>query len=198
MTKYFFTSDTHFSHKNIIKYAKRPFANADEMNETMIERWNDTVGLHDIVYHVGDIAFEKDRHKLRHMLARLHGKKHAVWGNHDRGLWQTAVEAGFHNCGDLHTVNVPPECNNGVRQKIILCHYAMRVWNESHYGSWHLYGHSHGSLADDKNALSLDVGVDCWDFTPVSMEQLNAAMAKKIWKPIDHHHGHTRSDNNED
>lgn len=185
--KYFFTSDHHFSHHNVIKYAKRPFKDADEMNETMIRNWNRVVSPHDVVYHLGDISFEKDHNKLRHMLARLNGSKHIVWGNHDHRMQQIIIMAGFHNCGNLHTLNVPPECNDGKKQKIILCHYAMRVWEESHYGAWALYGHSHGTLPDDKNMLSCDVGVDSWDYAPVSMEQLNRFMSKKTWKPIDHH-----------
>lgn len=90
---------------------------------------------------------------------------------------------------------VPPDSNNGVAQRIVLCHYAMRVWDQSHYGTWHLHGHSHGTLPDIKEMLSCDVGVDCWNFTPVSMEQLNAHMAKKIWKPVDHH-GNKKDDEN--
>jgi calcineurin-like phosphoesterase family protein len=63
----------------------------------------------------------------------------------------------------------------------------MRVWNKSHHGAWHLYGHSHGTLPDDPNALSFDCGVDCHNYTPISFEQVEAIMAKKTFKPIDHH-----------
>ena len=59
----------------------------------------------------------------------------------------------------------------------------------SHVGAWHLYGHSHGLLPDDPNALSLDVGVDCWGFRPVSFAQIQACMATKTWKPVDGHGG---------
>ena len=190
---YFFTSDNHFCHRNIIEYCKRPFANPDEMDEEMIDRWNAVVKPHDMVYHVGDVSLLKkhsmNHDALRHKLARLHGKKHIVWGNHDYGVKHTIQAAGFHELGELYELHVPPESNGGVKQKIVLCHYAMRVWNESHYGSYHLYGHSHGTLPDDPASRSCDVGVDSWDFYPVTMEQINAHMAKKTWKPIDHHKG---------
>ena len=39
----FFTADQHFGHFNIMRLSKRPFASLDEMNETMIARWNDKV-----------------------------------------------------------------------------------------------------------------------------------------------------------
>jgi calcineurin-like phosphoesterase family protein len=157
------------------------------MNEAIISRWNSTVGKHDVVYHLGDVAFEKDKAKLTWLLRRLNGSKHVVWGNHDKGMKDAILAADWHDCGELHTLNVPPESNNGVGQKIILCHYAMKVWNESHHGTWQLYGHSHGSLPEDPNARQTDVGVDSWNYTPVSMEQLNILMAKKKWKPIDRH-----------
>ena len=57
--RYFFTGDTHFSHRNVINYCNRPFETAAEMNEKLIENWNKVVTKSDIVYHVGDVAFEK-------------------------------------------------------------------------------------------------------------------------------------------
>lgn len=46
----------------------------------------------------------------------------------------------------------------------------MRVWNGSHHGSIMLYGHSHGNLPG--NNQSTDVGVDCWDYSPCSLDQV--------------------------
>jgi calcineurin-like phosphoesterase family protein len=56
----------------------------------------------------------------------------------------------------------------------------MRSWPNSHYASWHLYGHHHGKLPP--YGLSFDVGVDCWDFAPVSLGQVEEKM--KTLKPI--------------
>jgi calcineurin-like phosphoesterase family protein len=72
-------SDTHFNHKNIIKYCDRPFKSADEMNETLIENWNNTVKDGDIVYHLGDVFMGGDPE----LLYRLKGRKRLVVGNHD-------------------------------------------------------------------------------------------------------------------
>lgn len=109
---------------------------------------------------------------------RLNGRIHFIRGNHDKGIEQ------FRDCfewlKDYNEITVEG-------QKIVLMHYAMRVWNRSHHGSWMLYGHSHGSLPDDPHARSLDVGVDCHGFKPVSFNELKRLMAKKHWQPIDHH-----------
>jgi len=50
--------------------------------------------------------------------------------------------------------------------------------------SWHLYGHSHGQLQDDPNLLSFDVGVDSWNYAPLSYEQAKEVMANKNQQPI--------------
>ena len=172
------------------------------MNETLIRNWNLVVSPQDIVFHLGDVAFEKDEAKRDWLISRLNGEKHLIWGNHDKGLRQ-GWQRNFKSVADMRVVHVPPEANavyighRGGGQRIVLCHYAMRVWDQSHYGTWQLFGHSHGTLKDDPHMLSCDVGVDSWNFTPVSMEQLNAHMAKKTFKPLDHH-GKTWSDDADD
>ena len=82
MIETWFTSDHHFGHKNILEYEKeaRPFKTIEEMNETLIERWNSVVQPHHLVYHLGDFCFGK---KNMDIAARLNGKKKLVMGNHD-------------------------------------------------------------------------------------------------------------------
>ena len=79
----FFTSDTHFSHFNIIQYATRPFDDIDQMNAEIIRRWNTVVGEDDTVYHLGDVAMGKLEISLAHV-TRLNGHKILVAGNHDK------------------------------------------------------------------------------------------------------------------
>ena len=55
----------------------------------------------------------------------------------------------------------------------------MRVWNKSHRGAWHLYGHTHGNLPDDIETLSTDVGTDRWNYTPVSFDTLVELFAQR-------------------
>lgn len=64
-------------------------------------------------------------------------------------------------------------------QPIVLCHYALRVWNRSNRGSWHLYGHSHGRLPEMPTSLSMDVGVDTHDFRPWHYDEVTRTMEKK-------------------
>lgn len=69
----FIISDTHFGHANIIDYCNRPFRDVFDMDETLIRNWNEVVGKDDLVYHLGDFAFHKDKEDLMGLLSRLHG-----------------------------------------------------------------------------------------------------------------------------
>ena len=79
----FAIADTHFSHKNIIDYCKRPFENIEQMNKFMIDTWNKRVGKNDIVLHLGDFGFGT-KEQLQEICSQLNGRKVLVKGNHDQ------------------------------------------------------------------------------------------------------------------
>lgn len=89
-SKYHFIGDTHFDHKNIIKYCHRPFSNVDEMNEVIKNNWNSTIGDNGIVLFLGDYTGPPPRRlgmygeKLRYWTGQLKGAKTSILGNHDR------------------------------------------------------------------------------------------------------------------
>ena len=57
----YYLSDLHFGHANAIKFDARPFADVDEMDRVMIEKWNGVVGDDDDVYIVGDFCYRSGR-----------------------------------------------------------------------------------------------------------------------------------------
>jgi len=172
-----FTADTHFGHANIIKYCERPFSSLEEMDETLIENWNNAVKPNDTIYHLGDFSLA-GKEAARVYFLRLNGNIFIVPGGHDR-KWLKG-ERYFSRSGHPITM-LPPLYTFTVSlpdtkhpQPIVLCHYSMRVWDRAHYGSWHLYGHSHGNLPSLKN--SLDVGVDCWAYRLLSLDNVHREM----------------------
>ncbi len=174
-----FTSDTHFGHANIIRYCDRPYSSLSEMDEALVAKWNQVVRPNDIVYHLGDFTLGKQEQAAAHF-AHINGRISVIPGGHDKG-W---VSKGEYISKSGHPVVILPPLVTiklpvpGVEpsQMIVLCHYAMRVWDRSHYGSWHLYGHSHCNLP--QHLKSLDVGIDCWNYFPVSLEQVAAQISK--------------------
>lgn len=178
MQNTFFTADTHYFHKGILEYSKRPFADVSEMNEAMVNRWNSVVSKNDIVYHLGDVSMGSSK-ATREILYSLNGLIRLVRGNHDRAI-KGDLAKRFEWVKDYYEAKGPDG------RKIILCHYAFQVWNQSHYGSWHLHGHSHGSLAP-WNVKRMDVGVDTNKFYPYSMDKIEALMALRGFSAVDHH-----------
>jgi len=148
---YWFIADEHFGHTNIIKYANRPFDNVEEMDETIIQNHNEVVRKGDIVIHAGDFSFKPREAYVR----RLNGSHVFLKGNHD------FKRDKFY--GDIWERRI-----NG--QKIVVSHYAMRVWNCSHYNSWNLFGHTHGTLKPE--GKQWDIGVDNNGFYPLSFDEL--------------------------
>ena len=165
MPTYFFTSDEHLGHKNIIEYCNRPFASVDEMDETIIQRHNEVVGKDDVVVHGGDFTLVA-KAKAQKYTSRLQGQHIFLHGSHDNWL-------------DRPFLDIWEKTLDG--QHIIVCHYAMRVWPRSHHNSWQLYGHSHGKL--EPVGKQWDIGVDNNNFYPLSLEQIKAIMQKRPDNP---------------
>lgn len=156
----FFTADTHLGHTKIIYYCNRPFSSIEEMNEKIIENWNNVVGPSDTVYHLGDFSFGNPYPYRK----RLNGRVELILGNHDR---KELCRDVFDKVYDLKSIKIE-------NKTIVLSHFAMRVWPKSHFNSFHLYGHSHGIL--EPFGKSFDVGVDANGFSPVSFDTVKHIM----------------------
>ena len=182
-----FTSDTHFGHANIIRFSKRPFKDVQQMDAMLIKNWNSVVGYQDDVYHLGDFSLTSAERSLR-ILEQLNGNIHLIKGNHEKSVLEKSFTRDkFAWIKDMYELKVDDPDARGGRRSIVLLHYAMKVWNKSHHGAWHLYGHSHGSLPDEINSLSFDVGVDSHNYFPISYDDVKRIMKTKVFKPIDHH-----------
>jgi calcineurin-like phosphoesterase family protein len=163
MKKLFFTSDTHFGHHFALTKRKRPFATLEEMDEFLIARWNETVGVEDEVHHLGDVA-HLEHARLAEVLARLNGRLHLILCNNDSraamaatGRWDSIAEMRELTLGE---------------QRIFLCHYPLREWPNAWRGAWHLFGHVHGKFDKNPHGMSLDVGVDSHGFSPLPFEAI--------------------------
>jgi calcineurin-like phosphoesterase family protein len=157
----FFTSDTHFGDHRTLNIWKRPFTSVAEMDSLMIERWNAAVAPGDEVWHLGD--FCRRPADAPALLAGLHGTKHLVGGNND--------PSGTREAEGWASVQDYAELEEGGR-RLILCHYAFRSWRDQHKGALNLHGHSHGRLKPLPRQQ--DVGVDVWDWRPVTIERILA------------------------
>lgn len=177
--KIFFTSDTHFGHKNILNFCERPFKDTDEMDEAIITNWNNKVGKDDIVFHLGDFAFATNK-RWQDLICKLNGKIILVLGNHDIVRWP----------GD-YTMNLFERVENQMilkidnKYKVYLNHYPFLCYAGTYRNpedcTIQLHGHVHERIGDtgkDKDRLKYrfpqqyDVGVDNNNFTPISWEEI--------------------------
>lgn len=173
----FFTADTHFDDSYAIEYFNRPFKSVDEMNAVMVEKWNLVVGEQDTVYHLGDFTLEDIDHFTK-WANQLKGDIKILPGSHDQPWLKDFVPGSkVEVIAPLVSLEFPLGTMNAP-QMLVLCHYSMQVWERSNQGSWHLFGHSHGKLKGV--GLSIDVGVDCTAFTPLSLNEVASKMAEMI------------------
>ena len=196
-SKIFFTSDTHFGHENIMKYANRPFRDAAHMNEELIKNWNEIISDGDEVYHLGDFAFGTTPEKTKPILDRLNGKIYLLEGNHEKCVTRKSYNRDrFEWIKDKFILKFTED---GVKYMITLEHCAGRVWFSSHHGSWLCYGHSHDSLDFDKDTgkvtewgKSMDVGVDSaarilGEYRPFRFNEIKNILDKRDKMVVDHH-----------
>ncbi|SFM23341.1 metallophosphoesterase [Methylobacterium pseudosasicola] len=169
-----FSSDHHFGHRALLgerMTTRRPFSSVEEHDEALIANWNAAVGPEDTVWHLGDFCYRCGEDYARSVFARLRGRRRfLVRGNHDK------IGARLPWDGILDVARVVVPGPDGAVQGVWLSHYAHRVWPRMHHGDLHFYGHSHGTLPG--TAASTDVGVDCFGFRPVTLDEIWARLAE--------------------
>lgn len=180
--KVFFTSDTHFFHGRIIELCNRPFADVEEMNETLISNWNRVVPHDGIVFHLGDFAYG-GADEWNGVLDRLRGEIHLILGNHDMRMARTDVMDRFAEVTLQKVIRVDG-------RKIILNHCPFLCYSGEERGAWQLFGHIHSGKRNSKGAdiprmkylfnSQYDVGVDNNNFSPLSYRELEWIMETKM------------------
>jgi len=193
MANIWFTSDCHYGHKNIAgpkisSWDKgfRDFESVDEMNDRIVDSLK-VIAPDDILYYLGDWSFG-GRQNIEIFRKRIACKNiYFVLGNRDQHIYDNRALFSW----------VKPIFEGKINKEyFFLHHYAQKVWNHSHAGSIHLYGHSHGTLPDDPMSQSIDVGWDTYlygheKYTPYSYEEILSIMSKKGFAPVDHHNERT-------
>jgi len=220
MSNIFFTSDTHYWHRNIAgpkvsQWDKgyRDFNDEQEMSRELVKQINKHVKHDDILYHLGDWSFG-GINNIWNFRKQINCKNiHLILGNHDhhiehnkilpncyyktytgqeltedKTLYSVASKQLFSSVQHVKAVTIG-------KHKFFLSHYAHRVWDKSHHGVIHLYGHSHASI-DDNWGKSMDVGVDnarklFGAYRPFYLEEILEIMNKREVKILDHHNSST-------
>jgi calcineurin-like phosphoesterase family protein len=181
----FFTSDTHYMHKNICRGVTnwtdaeditRDFKTLDEMNDRIVNNINYAVGQDDILFHLGDWSFGGFE-MIEQFRNRINCQNiHLILGNHDHH-----IERDREGIRQLFTsVHQYLELEVDKEHKYILMHYPIMSWNKMNDGTIHLHGHVH--LPNDRRigkGKMMDVGVDGNGLNPINYKAVNKIMSRQ-------------------
>lgn len=197
-----FTSDPHYFHKNIAgkevsewKSGYRDFKDEKEMSRHIVKVWNETVQEDDILYCLGDWSFQGMENALNFRNQLICKNIHLILGNHDNHIRDNknipGTDVWLHEL--FTSINHVFTIKHG-KQELFLSHYSHQVWNGSHKGVIHLFGHSHDSLKGV--GKSMDVGIDSAKrilgaYRPFSIEEVISLMSKVEINFIDNHNKDT-------
>lgn len=181
-----FTSDLHLGHEKVIDFCNRPFANAGWMDDFLIRRYNERVHPDDTVYFLGDLSFHKPRFGIA-LLSVLRGRKILIRGNHDKYSDTQYRTAGFESILEEAKIRIKGHY-------FILSHYPYEPCDKTqctehdlryldrrplNRGSWLLCGHVHDQwkASVGHSGKMINVGVDVWDYSPVSFSEIESFIA---------------------
>lgn len=158
MSKVFFIGDLHFGHKNIVKYEGISRGNVESLEEHddwIISQWNSVVTKHDLVWVLGDVAFNKEGLKK---VSLLNGSKHLILGNHDVFSVQSYLQYfnkihGFMNYKGFWISHCP-------------------IHPDSLRGLVNIHGHTHSRYLPDKRYFC--VSVEQSNGVPVDFSQIES------------------------
>lgn len=174
----YFISDTHFYHRNIITFGKRPFKDEQEMNQILVKNWNDTVTDQDTIYIVGDMFCRvKSKEEIENILKQLKGKKYLVIGNHDTSWLKKYPELKeyFKNCQEEYLLHY---AEKGMQRTIILSHYPQLEWKNYYKGAYHIFGHIHNKKDEPQTTYlklqnkMFNATVEINNYKPVTFEEI--------------------------
>ena len=142
MGRNLYIADTHFGHKNIIRFDSRPFATVDEMEEEMVKRRNVAVEPSDTVYILGDFCWGKEDEWLR-ILNMLKGSKVLILGNHDFKNMSSQLRNKFQAVKDKKQIT-------DAGRHVIMSHYPELLYTGSYNPHCYpLCGHVHLTREND-------------------------------------------------
>ena len=183
----FFISDFHLSHKNILRFDSRPFADLDKMHEALIRNWNSVVSKDDTVFYLGDLSFGKMNY-AKWFVHQLNGNINFTLGNHDK-INQISQMNRFNVIDNEFEIYVKDDSvkgrSNGY-QHIILKHYPLLSWKNMSHGTIHLHGHTHQTMAKNKDydwfykRKVIDVSCNGIDYTPISYSQVKSITDSRV------------------
>ena len=166
----YYIADCHFFHSALNENMdKRGFKSVEEMNEYMIERWNNKVTKEDTVVILGDLSLGTVE-ETNDLTEKLNGKLCLITGNHDK-----FVTSPKFNSDRFLWIEPYKEIADS-QKKVVLCHYPIPFYNgqyrRKHNGdpkTYMLYGHVHTTRDEVLMQKMIDM-IRETSFVPIASE----------------------------
>ena len=177
MSAIFLVSDTHFGHLGVCKFLRddgtklRPWTTSEEMDEHMVNAWNETVRPKDKVYHLGDVVINRKALSIMH---RLNGDKVLIKGNHDIFKLEDYTEH-FRDIRAYHVMN-----------NMILSHVPVHPDSKGRFSA-NIHGHLHYRrimVGDVIDPFYHCVCVEHTDWKPIMFEEVLKRIASENNKEL--------------
>lgn len=159
--KIFFTSNLLLSKESMLE--TRGFDTVEEMNEAIITNWNSKVSLDDIVYHLGNFAW--DPLVAETALSRLNGTINFQVGEWDAALFEIIDRYPQH-------IILKDQIFYIDSFDLALSYWPMLDWPGRSEGVIHLFGGNKHKTIVNKNEIKVNVNCDNWDLMPVELESI--------------------------
>jgi calcineurin-like phosphoesterase family protein len=170
---YYFISDPHFGHRNVLGFESRPFESVEEMDQAIIDNVNHTIKSNDIVFWLGDMFFSKSarREEIATQLTAK-GRHIVILGNHDRGRVSIGqfLRLGF-NPVKMHKFN-----------EFILTHEPLSLTNLLYLQDQGIRANVHGHLHHRDEGLDPNlyccVSVEHTNYKPIAYEEVRMRLLR--------------------
>ncbi len=178
--KIFLISDTHFDHENIIRFCNRPFRSLEEMQKTLVNRWNLTVTNEDTVYFLGDMTYGKKRQPIDYWLGKLNGKIKFIRGNHDEDEVITKATELSEKYPLVYQGN-----------KFLLMHDPYRPAN---WDGWLIHGDKHNNNLEDYPFMNhekktINICSELVGYAPIAIDKIILNLSKNEQKNYRYYEG---------
>jgi calcineurin-like phosphoesterase family protein len=109
----------------------------------------------------------------------LNGKIHLILGNHDKAI-KGALKDSFESVSSYSEITIQDPELDTKKCRIIMFHYPIERWCAKHFGAIHVHGHSHGTCPTPRGMARIDVGVDNFNYYPVSYNAIKAIFTQQM------------------
>lgn len=161
----FVTSNMQLGRPTSMKKYKRDFESVDDMNTHLINSWNDVVKPGDVVYHLGNFAW--DPKTAQDTLLRLNGEIKILVAEHDKPI-EILAEKNMLRSG----VSIVTQVEVLDTLKCVLSYWPLQAWPNKSKRYYSIIGYPDKKFKSDPKTRVINISSDLWNNKPQDLERI--------------------------